>query len=195
MKHSSLLNKQFGRLTAVEQVATNPIKYRCRCSCGTTTIVAAANLRSGHTQSCGCLHRERTSQATKTHGMTRTPTYRSWLDMNRRCDFPAHDKFKYYGGKGIRVCSRWKSFENFLIDMGPRPSVDYVIGRIDHNKDYQKSNCQWELHTQRITANGETHTISEWAKILGVNRSTIHTRLKRGWTEQDAVTIPSLRHS
>jgi hypothetical protein len=77
------------------------------------------------------------------HGMTKTPTHRTWISMRRRCNELTHDQYKYYGGAGIKVCERWQdSFENFLADMGEMPE-GYSIERKDVNGNYEPSNCKW----------------------------------------------------
>jgi hypothetical protein len=102
-------------------------------------------LRNGDTNSCGCLKLEVLAKRA-THGATRynqiTPEYQSWLDMHKRCSNPRSERFNAYGGRGISVCERWSSFENFLSDMGPRPE-GYSIERNDVNGNYEQSNCKW----------------------------------------------------
>ncbi len=150
-------------------------------------------------QSCGCLRIE----AHTTHGATvnqqTTPEYRAWFGMKQRCYYKTHIQFKDYGGRGIRVCDRWRdSFENFLADMGPRPSRAYSLDRFpDMHGDYEPSNCRWatssEQHRNRrnnrlITFGGETRCITAWAEAYGINPSTLHHRLKRGTPLADALT-------
>src|SRR5687767_4591677 len=114
----------------------------CRCTCGTVSIVRQSGLLGGTSKSCGCLHLETTTARMKSsnprfkHGHARagahTKEYWVWMQMKKRCSDPAHDFYKDYGGRGIRVCDRWiSSFENFLADMGPRPSSKHSIDRMD----------------------------------------------------------------
>jgi len=144
----------FGRLTAValgEPTRHGCARWVCRCSCGGTALVAAGDLITGHSQSCGCEQRELAALTARTHnrthghtaGRNRSPEYISWCAMHQRCSSPKTRSFDQYGGRGVRVCDRWKSFELFLSDMGPRPSLAYSIDRIDPEGNYEPLNCRW----------------------------------------------------
>lgn len=145
------------------------------------------------------------------HGQARrgkkTPEYATWVRIKTRCSNPKLHNFRYYGGKGIKVCDRWingedgkSGFECFLEDMGPRPSKDHTIDRKDSNKDYEPDNCKWATHKEQqnntsynvpITYKGETHNLGEWATILGLKYTTLHRRLTAlGWTIEEAFTSP-----
>jgi hypothetical protein len=115
--------------------------------------------------------------------------------MVARCTNPKHRAYKSYGGRGITVCARWRSFTNFLADMGEKPE-GLSLDRIDYNGNYEPDNCRWATDKQQarnkrnsshITLNGETHTISEWAEILHIHPATISDRLQHGYTAQDAL--------
>jgi len=107
-----ITGQRFGRLTAIQHVRGH--RWLCACDCGNTTETISYDIRHGRIMSCGCLRSELSAERGTTHGMTKTPTYRSWLSMRRRCSEPEHPQYKYYGGKGIKVCKRWQnSFRPF----------------------------------------------------------------------------------
>jgi hypothetical protein len=147
-EYENLTGQKFGRLTAIRPVRRHNghIDWLCKCSCpdGKIKEVLDSNLKSGNTQSCGCLHRERDSEAHTTHDKSKTSEYRIWSGMKQRCNNPKNKDFKYYGALGILVCDRWlESFENFYHDMGPRPSDKHSIDRINSDGNYEPKNCRW----------------------------------------------------
>lgn len=164
--------------------------------------MSAANLRSGASQSCGCLHRERASAAKTTHGLSGTPEYEIWQAMLKRCA-PGSPRYESYGDRGITVCERWRdSFENFLADMGPRPKgkrngrAIFSIDRIDNERGYEPGNCRWTTATPQarnarsnveITHGGVTLCLSAWAERLGVSYSTLTWRRYRGWSDHEVL--------
>lgn len=147
--------ERFGRLTVLEATKTvvYPSKSRvlyheCRCDCGTVKFVTIYALRKGHTQSCGCLQADKTSTASRTHGLSKTRIYRIWSCIITRCTNPNAINYERYGGRGITVCDRWRKFENFLEDMG-EPSPGLTIDRLDNDKGYSKENCAWRTPTEQ----------------------------------------------
>jgi len=137
-----------------------------------------------------------------THGMYTVPEYRAWISMKTRCYRPTYKQFGDYGGRGIRVCDRWKvSFENFFADMGSKPSRAHTLDRIDTDKDYEPTNCRWA--TRKEQQNNRRNTLLvvyraqelslEYAVILAgriVRRNVARTRIKRGWDVARAVETP-----
>jgi hypothetical protein len=133
------------------------------------------------------------------HGWARTPEYRAWKSMRARCENQRNPAFARYGGRGILVCERWHGehgFENFLADVGPRPSPEHSIERIDNDGNYEPGNCRWATRVEQgsnkrnnatLTVNGETATISEWSRRTGIGRTTIRERLRVGRPVANAV--------
>ena len=125
-----------------------------------------------------------------------TPEYQVWRDMKSRCLNPKSHAWQHYGGRGITVCERWKQFKNFLQDMGARPE-ETELDRIDNNKGYSPDNCRWATkqqncantrRTNRLTHCGQTLSISEWARKVGLSRNTLKSRLRYGWKLERALT-------
>lgn len=139
------------------------------------------------------------------HGLTRTPEHRAWLAMKNRCHNPRGEKFKYYGGRGIVVCDRWRnSFLDFLADMGPRPSSKHSLDRKEVNGNYEPSNCRWASKLEQVRntrsnvvaiINGERVHITDASRNLGMCRSSIKERMKKGWSIERAFTEPKSAHA
>jgi hypothetical protein len=130
--------------------------------------------------------------------MTRTPLYIVWASMRRRCEDPKNTRFKDYGGRGIKVCDRWKDFANFYADMGDRPPGT-SIERINNDLGYFSENCRWATRLEQanncrsnrvIAFNGQRLTVAEWSRRAGMGPSTIAYRLKLGWSPERAVSEP-----
>lgn len=119
-------------------------QFICECSCGTTRAVDAFNLRYGISNGCGCTKRETLIKLNTSHGDCDSVEYIAWLHMNSRCYLKTDKGYKNYGMRGIAVCSRWRnSYENFLADMGRKPSSGHSLDRINVNKNYTPKNCRW----------------------------------------------------
>lgn len=153
-----LAGRPFGRLTVIRFVehrrrpsGSIAYKWLCRCECGKERIAVAGDLNSGHTQSCGCLQRERTSGAATKHGFSggRLPEYVLWLGMRRRCDNPSHVGYKNYGARGIQVCERWNDFTLFLADVGRRPTPQHTLDRINNDGNYEPGNVRWATRIEQ----------------------------------------------
>ncbi len=178
----------------------------CLCDCGKPTTARTNSLLTGNTKSCGCLQRASVRARNTTHGQAqrsgRHPDYPVWANMLKRCNPDGDresDEYKNYAGRGITVCERWRSsFAAFLEDMGPRPGPEYSIDRKDNSGNYEPGNCRWATDSEqmnntrrnrRLTFMGETLTLREWAKRIGVGDSTLHQRLTR-WPVEVALTMP-----
>jgi hypothetical protein len=191
-----ITGNRFGRYTVVRHIQGR--KWMCRCDCGVEKAVNSQYLKNGQIVSCGCYKKE--GKHLLKHGGCNTPEWHSWQGAKRRCQNEKDAKFADYGGRGIKVCERWqRSFENFLADMGPRPSPDHSLDRIDVNGHYAPGNCRWATrkeqgnnrrNNRRLTANGQTKTLNEWADDLKIDRSALKVRLDRGWAVDVAISTP-----
>jgi len=195
-----LAGRRFNRLLVLEDLPSrrtkgghNIARVRCKCDCGNTTEVDAANVTTQRQVSCGCWKDSRPGTRTR-HGEARsgsiTPEYRCWTHLISRCTNPNNKAWKHYGGRGITVCKRWgNSFEAFLEDMGRRPSSCNSIDRIDNEKGYRASNCRWSNPKEqsnnsrrnlRVTHKGRTMNIAQWARETGIHPATLYRRYHAG---------------
>ena len=168
--------------------------WRCICDCGNICFVASKELRTGDTKSCGArIHRVK-------HGLCNSPEYKAWGAIKERCRDPKCKSYYRYGGRGIKVCERWfNSFEAFYADVGPRPSPQHSIDRINTFGDYEPSNCGWATLVEQqnnmrsnvfLEFRGHRMTLMQWAREIGITGKTLSTRLDRGWTVERALTQP-----
>ena len=207
----NLLGESYGRLSVLAFAGEyrTPKGYceptfECMCSCGQTVIVRQANLRSGNTKSCGCLARETLDQNRRPfkpkHGRFGTRVYGSWSAMIQRCTNQKATGYQNYGGRGVRVCERWRtSFENFLADMGERQPGTTLDRYPNKDGDYEPGNARWATATQQINnrrvtkivnAFGETKPLAEWCRAKGFKRRLVEQRLGSGWSAERALTEP-----
>lgn len=201
-RFQDIAGKKFGRLTAVSVAKTVNGKayWNCVCDCGHQPVVSGGHLRGGRIRSCGCLKSEVTAARLTTHGGSKTTLYCVWRGMVERCENPNHIDYARYGGRGIRLCDRWrKSFTEFASDMGERPSPRHQIDRIDNNRGYEPGNCRWATSRQQtrntrrnriVTHDGKSLCVAEWSELVGIAPSIISERLRSGWTAKDALTRP-----
>lgn len=189
---------KFGRLTVLEiaDKRRRSALWLCQCDCGSSTkIIFGNSLKRGLTKSCGCLHHE-VMITRGTHRMAKTKLYKAWSAMKERCSNQKHRAWRYYGGRGIRVCERWQTFENFLADMGERPFAKATIERKDMNGNYCPENCRWATQAEQkrntrqshfLTYNGLTMCLADWASKMSIPSQTLSYRALQGWTPEECL--------
>lgn len=197
-----LTGQRFGRLLVLSPAPKqgNATAWNCVCDCGTECVKIGQLMKKGTAKSCGCYRRERIRKANVVHGMAHTSEHEIWMGMNRRCGSPNCDSYPRYGGRGITVCERWReSFENFISDMGARPSCEHSLERKDNNGPYSPENCIWATaktqsrnkRTSKIVEFcGVSRCLAEWAEVTGLPMYVLSKRLKAGWSVERALTEP-----
>lgn len=190
----NLIGRRYDRLTVVADLGPGTRRWQCLCVYGSLIAVNRAKLEQGHTRSCGCLHRDLTIAKNYKHGLIHLPEYRIWAAMRERCTNPNNSAYRLYGGRGITVCTHWQSFPAFLKDMGLRPTSKHTIERKDNSLGYLPDNCKWATRVEQanntrrnrhLTFNKKTHTLMQWARMTGIHRSTIASRIAAGDSKQD----------
>ena len=181
---------RFGRLTAIRPNGKqgNNIKWLCECDCGNYVTTNISSLTRGKCKSCGCLRKETTSAQFKTHGKRHTKIYAVYCTMKARCLNKNDLRYKFYGGKGVKVCDEWlhdfQAFYDWAMVNGYSDGL--TIDRIDVNGNYEPSNCRWVNSTTQannktnnvfIEYKGEKKTIAEWAKELGLTYTALYQRI------------------
>jgi hypothetical protein len=181
------------------------IYYPCLCDCGVRRGIRRQYLIKDGQKSCGCYqnewHRKPPAPQKQKHPKKSDhPLYLTWRRMIGRCTTPSSSKYKHYGARGVRVCERWlASFDAFCADMGPKPTSLHSIDRIDTNGHYEPTNCRWATDRQqrmnrrctvRVSLDGETYTLNEWADITGLPEKRIRRRLEAGWPPERALREP-----
>lgn len=199
---------KFNRLSVVECVGCTPQRnsiWKCKCDCGNECRVVGSSLVNGTITSCGCYRRERTAamgRKTRKHGMWNTPEYKTWQGIIQRCENKNGSAYDDYGGRGIKVCERWHQFENFLADMGKRPSPEHSIDRYPNNDGhYEPGNCRWATrkeqqrnrrNTTMVELNGVSKPLQQWAEETGICVETLYSRLfEAKWDVAVALTKPA----
>lgn len=195
-----MIGQTCNRLTVVSLAPRrqkNRPRYFCRCVCGNEVDVDHYHLKSGHTQSCGCVKLEISTTRLFKHGLTKTPEHKCWVEMRARCLRTDHHAFEHYGGRGISICDRWSEFLNFLADMGARPTLKHSLDRIDVDGNYEPSNCRWALpvvqqsnrrDTRKIAFEGETLCLTHWGDRFGIDQRHMHY-----WVVVKGLTLDQVR--
>lgn len=204
-QREDLSNRKYGRLSVVR--FSHSVKYTtgsmsfwwCRCECGTERAFPMSPLKRGRATSCGCKRAEKTRSLLRTHGETGCLEYHSWQSMLARCRNTKDASYPLYGGRGIKVCHRWLKYENFITDMGRRPSKNHTLNRIDNNGNYTPANCNWATKKEQarnrrssllLVLGGVTKTLAEWSEMYGHNPISVLKRLKRGWSLRKSLRTP-----
>ena len=196
-RFQDLTGKRFGRLVALfPQKVANEHQWLCRCDCGKTVLVWGPNLRRGLTRSCGCYKRDLQT----THGLHGSPEYRIWHQIKTRCTKPSATGFHRYGGRGIAMAPEWLNDpQAFIQHIGPRPSPQHSVDRIDNSKGYIPGNVRWatrkvQMRNTRsnhlIEFNGEILTLADWAEKQGLPWHILRARIAKGWPTEIALTAP-----
>lgn len=189
-----LTGNKYGKLTVINRAANRGRRtyWLCKCECGNTKEVRGDHLTSGKINSCGCIVRK--------HGKEGTRLYNIWRSMLSRCEKENNISYKDYGARGIIVCDEWHDIDNFFswaIDSGYNDTL--TIERKDYNGNYEPSNCRWATRKEQannrrsnhlLEYNGETHNISEWASITGIDARKIENRInKLHWSIERSLTV------
>lgn len=168
------------------------------CSCGSPPkFVSLKTLRSGESQSCGCLHKERITK----HGAWSHPLFPVWSRMMSRCYNKKDKRYSRYGKRGIKVCDKWHDVNSFIADLSPSFKRGLTIDRINNDGDYEPSNCKWETRKKQnrnysrniyLTYNDEAMCLADWAIRLNICYGTLWDRMKQGWSTERMLSTPVL---
>lgn len=188
---------RFGRLTVLKDSGRRKdrkIVWTCACDCGKTVDVIGTSLRSGLTQSCGCLKQEVITK----HGESGTKLYSHWEGIIDRTTNSNNSRSHRYMERGITVCDEWREYQNFSKWAKENGySEELSLDRINNDGNYEPNNCRWvDMKTQgnnrstnnNIEFDGKTQTLTQWAEELGINKSTLSKRIHRGWSVERALT-------
>lgn len=194
--------QRFGRLVAIEYVGRKKSvsQWKCVCDCGNIIITTQSRLKQGCVKSCGCLKKEsslwggnqRHCASLEFGVIHKHPLYTTWNQMKSRCYYPKNNRYKHYGARGIKVCDRWlgeNGFENFVTDMGERPSNRHSLDRIDLNGDYTPTNCRWATYEEQnrnrsntflVSYNGNIIPLAQLCEDYNLSYRDIYNKIKQG---------------
>jgi hypothetical protein len=188
------VGSKYGKLTVLSRAENDRFgrtRWNVVCDCGTKKVIALYQMNSGHTKSCGCIR----GRSNFRHGGRGTPTHNTWVGMKQRCLYPKHDEYARYGGRGIQVCERWMTYENFLADMGEKPE-GMTIERENSDGNYEPANCRWATMKEQnrnrssninVEIDGRTQCVKDWCDELGIHPDRIYARIRRGSTPKEAI--------
>ena len=189
VNRKDLRQMRFGRLTVLSLAGyskSGNLVWKCQCECGNVANVVGSKLLNGHTKSCGCLRRSEDIR-----GESHTRLYHIWKGMLARCSSPANDNYKWYGGKGVEVCSQWRrytAFRQWAFANGYQENLE--IDRIDSSGNYEPSNCRWLTRKEQannkssnryVTYRDRIFTVSQFAELIGRSYHVVLRRLNKGW--------------
>jgi len=200
-----LTGNQYGRLTVLRFVGvstTNAKYWECQCECGAIKTIAAKHFTTGKTVSCRCFGNENTSRVNRTHGESNwtgdTPEYRAYMSAKQRCTSPSIKCWHNYGGRGIEF--RFATYEEFLAEVGRKPTPQHSLERIDVDGHYEVGNVKWATAQEQarnkrgnvlITLGDETLCQAEWMARVGITEATFKDRLEHRWCLPCALTVPA----
>lgn len=189
---TDITGQRFGKLVAINRAPPRKGQnfWRFRCDCGREKEVRRCHVTGGRTASCGC------AMGSFTHGLAHTRVWQTWKSMKQRCNNPNGVAFHRYGGRGITYCSEWELFEPFLQwALAAGYADDLELDRIDNDGNYTPENCQFISHRENsqktgsvrmIAAGGREEPLFEAARRHGLEVNTVKTRLRRGWSLDEA---------
>lgn len=216
MRRVEVVGERYGKLVVIREAPVRRAPggqtkrfVECVCDCGTITIVGLSGIRTGKTKSCGC-HRRTFSVGDKNHnykhgyetGRVKKSELSTYRGMVARCTNPDDPSYGHWGARGIKVCDRWlgdDGFVKFLADMGPKPSSEHSLDRIDNDGPYSPENCRWATRIEQannkrtntmITYCGVTQSLADWARATGIAYSCLQRRVYSGWTTEEILTTP-----
>lgn len=204
-KQKTNIGKKYGCLTAICKSLPDKkgrARWQYKCDCGNVKIMPEYNVRNGKSKSCGCVRDRIARERATIHGGRLTPEYGIWCGMKARCYNPKSIFYKDYGGRGIKICKKWRNdFSAFISDMGHRPSPLHSIDRVKNDGNYSAGNCRWATQKQQcnnkrgnklLTFQGQTKTMMEWSEFTGISYDVISQRLRLlKWDIEKALTKPT----
>jgi hypothetical protein len=191
---------RYGRVVAIRECgksSSGDLKWLFKCDCENEFIANGYHVRTGKVISCQKCSAERVRKASIKHGESNSPEFSIWTGIKSRCYNKSTKAYKNYGGRGITICNRWlESFDNFLSDMGRKPSAKHSIERINNDGNYEPNNCRWvtiekqannKRNNRKLTINGITKNMAEWAREHNLSSSAIIFRLRKGLSGEDLI--------